>query len=423
MPDTAWNTPITFSWELEGKTLDVLRWFAPRPDLVDRDVWTALDLPARKAFFREHLRPKWHTVRGGPGLTWNDFQHLDRIPAFEITQEVWPLTWELRTVAPYPTAVDQLFNAMEVVRTGVPKAGDGFQVHIVFDLPDGPRAIYAEALVGLFAVLNDYAMSKMYRRIPLSIEDRTVGAMTMDGIWLKDQVSGNAPLEVVRNEPEGRNRVSGAKFNFVGLRTMYDVPTNVGLEIREGWLRDYGRFRRLIERVVIALQQLSPVDPIFFVKVNRPPDTVNDFTVLNHLTFLRRAAEKLPGKCEGYLIREAEAVAESGKYGGPPFPNTRVEGNRDGGTMMMVENQSRVLLRRWKKAMVRWELHPAFRNSEGRRAEIVAARTEFVDKVSTYLTKVYDIRVPKSKRLPRQDHVVHEAVGHFFGRTRLYQYL
>jgi hypothetical protein len=101
---TAWGARITFGWELEGSSLDILTWY--RPERIDAEPWRNL---SRSNFDEKwgqldqnHREQIYHMVRAA-GRNWSHFIKLPTAPDFcaeRLQQELLPQTWELTTHPP-----------------------------------------------------------------------------------------------------------------------------------------------------------------------------------------------------------------------------------------------------------------------------------------------------------------------------------
>ncbi|RKG81747.1 hypothetical protein D7W79_04490 [Corallococcus exercitus] len=420
---TAWGTPITFSWELEGNTTPILQWFAPPG--VQPGAWKQLPQNARVDYFTKQVLPQWRRRKADPGICYDDFVNVSPVNWVKLTQEVWFETWEMQCTTPFPDTPEGLFAQLDFVRQTFPSDRNDFQVHIVFALPAGgaEKKLCSALLMGLFTQLNDYAMAKLYRKHPEIIQDRFYGASTVNHIALFTSLVRGDKLEV--------NKASGYKFNFVGMRKSYDTPDKIGLEIREGWSTDYDKFKSLITRVVGMLGTLSE-EASYTIKASKPDNAV-PFTLLEHLAFMRDTSpesinlpeEKGGGEslqqyedCDGLLYKEAcrlvEAASNESRIKKIPFPQTKVTPDDK---LQWLNDPPDVLYARWRKALLPWELHPVFEGNTFSQQGIVVARTKLKNALAQYLVGL------EEKRVTPTDSFVHEQVKTFFETTQLFKYL
>ncbi|OJH36917.1 hypothetical protein [Cystobacter ferrugineus] len=421
---TAWGAPITFSWELEGNTARILQWFAP-PNAPA--TWLQMSQEERTAFFVKNVGPQWRKKKSDPGICYDDFVNVSPVPWVKLTQEVWFETWEMQCTAPFPDTLEGLFHQLDTVREAFPSDRNDFQVHIVFALPEeeGPRKLYSALLTALFSQLNDYAMAKLYGKQADIIQDRFYGASTVNCMALFNSLMTGDELEV--------NKASGYKFNFVGMRKNYDTPNKIGLEIREGWSTQYDKFKSLMTRVVGMLGAMEK-ETTYAVKAS-PPSDARPFTLFQHLEFIRtRQPESiggpeaeslgalLPGAqytdCDGLLYREAirlvEVALDNDRVKKVPFPQTKVNAQRK--LERLVEPPG-VLYERWRKALLPWELHPAFDGNMFAQQGILVARMKLKGALARYLLGM------EQGRVAPDDGFVHGQVKSFFESTRLFRYL
>lgn len=409
MPSTQWGAPITFGWELEGTSVKVLHWYEPGDAFLmalplARREWETLGFEARAKVISAHLTSgRW----GTGAFRWSNFVRRADAPTFlqlALKEEADPRTWEVNATATEGITVGQLFAAqLDVARARLADADEraevvGFHVHVVFDKPHADKEAWNGFIASLFTLLNDYAAMKDASNQNENFTSRLVGN------------SPNSPHDVatmldlgVRLDKElSAGQMGGPqKYNFVGLRDLYG-ENKIGFEVREGWTKNWGRFKSLVERLVGYLGALTTAD--VHIKVRRPAD-VKRFSLLEHFQFYDSEFSISP-LVSGKLMEEAKAVLAPAR------------------THAVTDQVT--LHRRWLRAFLPWENHPAFANSPAQQ-ELIRAQRTIMDVALQKYFKESDSRNSRLAAVgmnPMVDtNAVNKIVARFFESANIHKYL
>lgn len=384
---TSYGGLITFGWEFESTDLNILDWYAPSTP--------ASDWPADPAKQRDWVRERQTRGKWGPGKTHNWGQFNLKPPGSGaptylnpvLEQEIFNNTWELSPGSgAYAGSVDALFTQLDTVRNKFPRPANehakGFQVHIVFEAPNGSaedKAYWHARIAALYRLLNDYAALKSYKHGARSM---TGNAFTGASVENPDKLAkklGAAALELETQDDNGA-WVGKYKFHKVGMRReVYGGDSRLGLEIRSGWKTDWGRFRALVEKVVVVLGNL---DSTHHVKRNQPDGAAN-FYLEQHLEFCQHAplisdkAATALRKFAGIIVNRKFRDTKEGERPDLPF----VASDTDD---FDLNGAAKIVYKRWMIAFMPWESHPAFIIDAARCKTIVDARKRLERKISEF---------------------------------------
>jgi len=406
MPRTEWGSEISFGWELEGTTEKILNWYEPSDEMQETwgltaGEWRKWPPQKQSAHVRQLIRDNKYLFGG---LRWSKFVRRPDAPNFvcqQLKEEAGFRTWEVNSDT--SRSVEELFAQMERARAEVAEQdaangaqAAGFQVHIVFHKPLDEREKWNGYLAALFTLLNDYAAMKDAAAGNENFTNRLVGNSPLTPRDVAIHLTHGIPLDFQLSP----GQIGGPqKYNFVGFRDFYGED-RIGFEIREGWTGNWARFRDLVTRVVAHLGAISHAD--IHIKRQRSRDA-RAFDLVDHFLFYEAAADATP-EFLNRLFVEAELVVAQSKE-----------------TVALPE----VLYRRWRRAFLKWEEHPAL---AGAGVQIASERVRLVKKIQKYFAAQESALKRRASVMPNaalavDSELVSREIAEFFKRTRIHSFL
>jgi hypothetical protein len=274
----------------------------------------------------------------------------------------------------------------------------------------------------LYQLLNDYSSLKAYAKNSKHLvrgEFTGAAVESLGKLTRKLNAASSEGNNEIESQDENEAWVGKYKYHNVGLRREAYSTSNslLGLEIRSGWKRDWGRFRTLIERVVYVLEHL---DQTAHLKTNRP-NAFADYYLEQHLEF-KTADPLIPEMDRQFLESASEIIAkqidretEEGKSTKLPYVYN-VEESDD---KTRIKKQGKIIYKRWLIALAPWDLHAAFSNDTAQCEAIKNARTLLLKNISDL--RKFNQAANSKKRKPLSD--LNTYFRQFFSTLSLYKYL
>lgn len=402
---TAWGSPMTFAWEKEGGSPEILRYYRPsstsdaewneklkelRSEL--SDIWTKTrDSEKYYAHFRE-----WRKKNGAG--SYEGLVKTSKAPPYvrdHLHQEVGEDCWET-THKSYEDDTDAIFQQIRWLDKDSGLGEGGYHFHMAFKR----QRAKAEQLAALGAHLNDYAALNMYSAVEGSVKNRAskgpnishkfLGAYTEESTRKLAQVLGMASIPynsswsgIEQTDPNGA-QIGRWKFAATAVRHHYKDPEIIGFEFRAATGQGV---RERIEKVATALGSDTAT---MSIHGRGKPYTLDQLVGMPHM-----GPEALKA-CSRRLLTFLAAAANEAEH-----------------VPWSMDDKHKELLYRWSLAFIEWEKHPAIPDSD--RERIRAAREKLLKALEDVATKhgvpeqenvqLHQVSVDKTAQLDVQEQI------------------
>ena len=201
---------LTYSWEAEGRSRKLLKYYKPRNE------WVKLSIDEQH---ETGINPS------SAGSIWQeDLVRMDSTPDFfpeTINTEHGGRVWEIAHPS-YTVDIDEIFSQADLIRWDL---GGAFHYHISFI----PNIAYADEITNFAAQANEYLSLKDIAIAPDRVDSQLLGAYTNPSY-----VGINGKIRYNRyGELEGNHRAfKYFAFAIRGGQKIYGDPNRLGFEIR-----------------------------------------------------------------------------------------------------------------------------------------------------------------------------------------------